>query len=659
MTISTNSHKKFLFILLCSIMCFGAFAERVYDEYGRVLRSSEWLGVEQKKPKKTDSTAGAQDDPSAETSVPSQESAPVPQITVTDKNNFQISSDKNFSASDIEQSHAPSVSDFLQQQGLLVMSTGGNGSKSELSFKGFTAFCIKVYIDGVLANHPTTGEFDWNSIDINSIESITISEVPSIGITEFAGCTVFIKTKNGKKGFLTAETSLSSYESNFLDGIFQSLSYQGSEKNFFYRIAASAAFYDNEYAKYSVEYPTGSGNSFDIINLYNLSKQTNLNFAWNTKINEHISLAGSNNLGFNSLKVPNTSDTLSSGIERDLTTQNNIAVNLTFDKLKTTSLLSYFLGNVDYYDVLTESQRDISKTTSQAISFRQNLNWIFDATLGYRQEHLFSAQGDRHQLDLGIGKEHRWGWFSMTPNVSFINVWNDSKNKNQNWIWDIQPSLTLGFTDLYVSAYRIFTLPTFNQLYWPDSSYATGNPDLKAEKGWAASVWYKNPDFPLYGRFTYSYYENKIRWASHGGKLIPQNTANADYYVGTIGYEQEVWKNHLVIQADFTTTQARLRSTYKQIMWVPQYQAHASIAFEHSGFQAMLDYTFTSKRYTSNDNISAYPAFHLLDASIAYKINDEFTIYAKGSNLLDQHAAYHDGYYIPSRKWTLGMKFQR
>ncbi len=581
------------------------------------------------------------------------------------------------------------------------MATGAYGSKQELSFKGFTSFCIKVYVDGVYANNPATGEFDWNSIDINSIESIEISEEPGLESSEFAGCIVYIttKTQDYKKNGLSTETAISSYESNFFDSIYQNINYIGNSKDFFYKINAAFAYYENEYFK-------GSGGA---INTFNFAHMGNAGFSWNAKLDENVTIYGSDSFAYNHVKAYATGPTLTTGLEDDYSTQNNFCADFKYDNFETTTILSYFYGQVDYLEQYSVTNPDINVTNTQSVGLRQNMTFKFDndlplnMTFAYKEDHSYSSSADRHQLEGGVEKAWNWDWFTLKPSLVLLTyggtsstsssssstsssgasstsassassasstsassgaTWDASGLHAAGWTFAALPRLTLELADVTVAAYRVFTLPTFNQLYWPSTSYAVGNPDLSAETGWAATVAYSTKDFPLFARFTYTYYENKIRWATIDGVLTPVNTSNADFYVGTVGYEQKVWQSeksdsYLKIQADFTVTQARLRETYKQIMWVPEYQSHASIFFKYKGLKTGVDYSFTSKRYKTNDNISSYPAMHLLDASISYLINEEFEVYAKGSNLLDQRVVYHDNYYIPSRKWTIGLKFQR
>lgn len=677
------------FLLSANFFHYPLFSEQVYDEHGNLIRSSQWLPGSAKQKEKV--ALDAEETGESKNTNDSSDT----------KTDDEKSSERTFTKKQIENSHSSSLGDFLKQKGFFVMTTGAYGSKQELSFKGFTSFCIKVYVDGIYANNPATGEFDWNSIDINSIESIEICEQPGIDSAEFAGCVVYITTSSQnpgeEKSMLSTETAISTYESNFFDSIYQNINYIGSSKDFFYKINATFAYYENEYYK----------GSSDAINTFNFAHMGTLGFSWNAKASKNFSLYGSDFFAYNQVKAYATGPVLTTGVEDDYTTQNNFCADFKYDNFETTTILSYFYGQVDYLEGYSYSKPVTNVTNAQAISLRQNMTFKFDndlplnLTVSYKEDHSYSSNADRHQIESGISKSWNWDWFTLKPSLVLLayggnlgsastsasslassasstafsstsssttttdnTTWDTSGLHTGSWTFAALPRLTFELGDVTVAAYRVFTLPTFNQLYWPSTSYAVGNPELKAETGWATTIAYSKKDFPLFARMTYTYYENKIRWATIEGVLIPQNTSNADFYALTIGYEQKVWQSeksdsNLTLQADFSLNEARLRETYKQIMWVPEYQSHAAIFFKYKGFQTEIDYAFTSKRYKTNENESFYPAMHLLGASLSYQFNAEFQIYAKGSNLLDQRVVYHDNYYIPSRKWTLGLKFRK
>ena len=711
---------NFCVFLLCAFfLTQPIFSVTIYDEYGnplRVVNTPKGSLVEKSTEKSEESSEDKSEDDAKE--------------TFEEKDLAEQNSGTFFSRISIEQSKASSIGDFLRQKGFLVMSTGGQGSKQELSFKGFTAFCIKVYVNGIYANNPATGEFDWNTIDLDSIESIEISERPKLGNTEFAGCCVYITTnhEDGKisSSKLSTHTVFSSYETKFFDSFYQSVHYSdcivgastenkanADIKNFKYDIFASGAYYDNMYKK----------GTNGLINNFNASQNANVNFNWSSVINKSFYMSGFNYFSYNGLKVYGSGQNLTTGLEKDYTTQSD--VNFYYkpdiksdkkdnnDELEFMTNLSYFYGQVDYfnkYDINNYENSDIDTTNSQVVNMTENMTytWI-DAFVGYKETHSFSANADRHEISFGVGKKYDGkkydiDWFSIEPNINFLvygvsdstsaassqETSDSSSSENMTWKFEYLPSLTFGFGDFYISGYRLVTLPTFNQLYWPQTSYAHGNSALQPEIGWAASIGYKSMNFPLFANFTYTYYKNKIRWTTDSeGLLVPENTSDADFYVGTVGYEQEVWST-IILEVDGSVTEARLRQTYKQIMWVPEFQAHAGINFNYEGFEVSTDYSFISKRYTSNDNVTSYPAIHLLNATLGYRFGGggfdttknsgakridgaqdsnaqnsgakrkgEVLVYVRGENLLDQRVVYHDGYYIPSRKWTVGLKFTR
>ncbi|MCR4789824.1 MAG: TonB-dependent receptor plug domain-containing protein, partial [Treponemataceae bacterium] len=164
-----------LSLILCILICApeNLFSEAVYDSNGRILRSSTWMQGSKKKTEESESIQDVvQEDETSEPAL--QDQSPMQETS--------LQADKCYTSQDIEKSAASSLPDFLQEKGFLILSSGGSGTKTEVSYKGFTSFCIRVYVDGVYANSPTTGEFDWNSIAIDSIESIVISEVPQLGV---------------------------------------------------------------------------------------------------------------------------------------------------------------------------------------------------------------------------------------------------------------------------------------------------------------------------------------------------------------------------------------------------------------------------------------------------------------------------------------------
>lgn len=546
-----------------------------------------------------------------------------------------------FDSQKINESKSLSVQEFLESKGFLVMTSGGAGSASQLSYKGYTSFCIKVYVDGILANNSTAGEFDWNSIDINTIEKIEIEDTPALFDTEFAGCIVRITTKNFQDK-LIIDTGVSSYQKNLFDTWYAKAFYAKSFEKFKFNLGTSLFSAENEFEK-----PSNLGTNLD-----NFSRQGNAHFGWNVRLSDNTSLSGKNSFNYNNLKTYNSGSSLNNGIETDISTFNNVKFSYQSLTVKSDTDFLFNFANVEYINSRLTSNIDNTGFFKTGIS--ENIKWLCDFTAAINFEWLsYNPSSNRITANLGAGKKFQIGKFSIEPQLATL-IW-----FNQNFGIRLLPRLTMSFEGLSLSFFRECTLPTFNQLYWPKTSYASGNPTLNSEDGWSAFLGFKRDDFPLWAQYKFSYYGNKICWTSQNGKLIPANSADGIYNVVTLGIEQNFFDSILKVSLDATYTSARLCSTFKQIMWVPEWQAHAGICINVWRIIFNADYSFTGRRWASNENVFFYPEFHLLDITLTARCTDSVQAYLKVNNLLDQKIAWHDSYYIPSRKFTIGIKIEK
>ena len=552
----------------------------------------------------------------------------------------QNASVRQFTSSQIQQKQPENIQDFLSSEGVLVMTTGGTGAMSNVSYKGYAGFCVKVYIDGILSNNSTTGEFDWNSIDVSSIETIEIEDVPSLYETEFAGCIVRITTRNGGDRFL-ADVSVSGYEKNFFDTWAAKIQYDKTINKFNFNLGTNVIFAANEFERPA---PLGTEK-------YNYSNQGNVNFAWNVNLSDNAKLYGSNMFSYNKLKANRNSD-MNTGIEQDAATRNNVNFSYSNDSFKSDTSFFYNFSNVRY--VNNYLTNNIDNTAFNKFSVAENIKWYCDFTGGIDVEFQpFNSRALRVVEKLGASKKFEFGDFYVEPQLVGM-FWQTADCGGV-----VLPRLTFGWQGLTVSAFREFVMPTFNQLYWPDTSYAQGNPSLKPEEGWSGFIGFRRNDFPLWAQYKISYYGNKIRWGTSGSKMIPENNGDAFYNVATVGFSMNLFNDILAVNLDGTYTDAKLCSTGKQIMWIPEWQAHAGICARYWKMLLSVDYCYTSFRYETNDNTSYYPASHLLNASISVKPEEHIELYVKGTNLLDQRVPYHDNYYMPSRKITVGVKLEK
>ncbi|WP_318661524.1 TonB-dependent receptor plug domain-containing protein [Treponema sp.] len=552
---------------------------------------------------------------------------------------------QTITSGDIEARHSSSLPEILATLGFQIISSGGKGSQTSLIYKGYSGFNIKVYIDGILANNTNTGEFDWNSIDITQIESISIVEVPFSGSAEFAGCIIYIQTKKTKFSAIYVDSSVSSYEKSIFDTIVTKFGVSDKLDKLAWNISGNFSHAKNEYSR-DISSPVNVNNFDRLFNAH-----AGLEY-FGTSVNTRVNLRVSNN----NIKAYGTGASLGSGIEDDTMVSCDV-INI-FDvgswKFKTTSEFRY--DQMDY-----SLNRSIDRyERTKAIVSDVGLEATGPVTLNliYRNRNLLLTDKQRHEIGFSASWNKAWDKFKFGIGCNTLLY------GNSEFDFQAMPYLTAGYDFMTLSLYRAFVLPTFNQLYWGDSGHAKGNPNLSPEKGYAATLRFNKPGFPLWGNLTASFYEDKIRWTYTQWRLTPDNVSDAWLVSAQAGLDLQVpfckWtKEHLRFQGDITFTRTWVSGSDIQIMWVPIWKAHCGVACNISKFSMIADLTYMGERYYSNINYLSYPAYLMLDATVAYELFNGVNFYLKTQNILDVRVVYHDGYFIPSRQITVGVRVSR
>lgn len=591
-----------------------------------------------------------------------EEIAPLPELTHEDVPAERpirvIPQYQTLTKGDLQNRQSTSLADALTSLGFQLVSSGGRGTQSSLIYKGYSGFDIKVYVDGVLANSTTTGEFDWNSLDISTVENITIVEVPSLGISEFAGCVVQIKTSVSRVSSLLASTSLSSYLSkerqHWADGLETKFSITDKRSAFSYNFTADVSHDKNEYLR-NVSTPVNWDN-FD--RLFNTQLGTSYE---GKKLQDRAIIKYTNNY----LKCYSTGATLANGIQTDhiVSFQNILDCSLPAEwQLTTTQQVRYDYMQYERNNARLNGNYDRTKTFLTDVSILAKSSFDFGQLsfgTSYRFRELLSSGHKRNELGLTTEYSYSWERFGLTTGINLLAYWTEECQQ-------VQP---LPYLSLYgdwwsLSVYRSFVLPTFNQLYWGDMGYACGNPDLNPEQGYGLTSRFGKEGFPLWGNFTGSYYENKIRWVYHDWRLTPVNSTYTWLFAAQAGVDLPLpfgsWiKERMKLQGDVTYTRSWLRGETRQIMWVPEWKAHGSITYKDKLVTAVIDCNYMGSRYISNLNYDKYPAYLMFDACLTVEPLSGVSLYAKVKNALDIRVVHHDGYFIPSRQLVLGIQFMR
>jgi len=184
-------------------------------------------------------------------------------------------------------------------------------------------------------------------------------------------------------------------------------------------------------------------------------------------------------------------------------------------------------------------------------------------------------------------------------------------------------------TEILINVARVFRLPTFNDLYWPE----LGNTKLKPEEGWCAEITatYKIKGLTLTTTTYNKYINNWILWTpDNNGLFKPLNIASvwSRGLEGNWEWKFTVNKVNFKLSGlhDFTvTTNQKLYNTtnsnlYKQLIYTPRLRHTLNATINIKYLSINFNYRFSGVSYTTTDHSAWLQPFNVINASAAYLI---------------------------------------
>jgi vitamin B12 transporter len=211
---------------------------------------------------------------------------------------------------------------------------------------------------------------------------------------------------------------------------------------------------------------------------------------------------------------------------------------------------------------------------------------------------------------------------------------------------------------------RTYRPPTFDDLFWPASAMAVGNPHLKPEVGTnleSGIVLYPNQTCRLGFQVYHREVRNLIQWTpGAGGTWRPHNlgrarmegietTASVTVPTPIRNLVLEGSTNYsLLIARDLTYTENK----EFQLVRRPRHRANGSfIARIGTRIEAGLNIRYTGCRYTTPTNTKCLPSYLVTDIHAAFRPMAPITLAAEVSNITDQQYVDVRDFPIPGRTW--------
>ncbi|NWF99301.1 MAG: TonB-dependent receptor [Nitrospirae bacterium] len=547
----------------------------------------------------------------------------------------------------IENGSYTNISEILKNvTGLHLFEYGNKGSSASISLRASTSAQVLVLIDGKRLNKPGDGQVDINalSIPIENIERIEILRGASSALygADAMGGVINIITRIPEQ----AKTSFSASYGRFVTKELNFNTSQRINKAGFYLSLSkntSAGFrenseYDSESASIKIAYDISKDIRADISFDYNFRDAgVPGSLSWLTpKANEKDKnfLAGINIKYKDSvMKIyshNSTIDYMNPGLEDNIHKNHVLGFDLQHSMYIGSANL--FTGGIEILEEDIDSTNNLNENDSIGRHSRTRKG-IFLQNETFLKKYLILTLGLRYD---SISSEDRF-----SPKASLL--------------------IKLPYqTNISFSAGQGFRVPEMNALYWPDTGWAEGNPDLKSEK----STEYEVNIQKFFGSFAniravgfLKQSKDLIQWQETSPfKWSPVNISKTR----VIGFETEsnLHFDLIDIGLSYTFMDPQDRNLDKKLRFSTRHQIKGNISLHpFRGNTISLEGSYVHRYKVEKGDPGCY---FFLDGKIAQKLNIwkiPAEIFIVGKNIFDRNFETLKDYPMPPVQFSAGMSF--
>jgi vitamin B12 transporter len=610
-------------------------------------------------------------------------------VTGTHKTTAQ---EKTVSKDEIDRIAAPDLPTLLEEAlDINITSHGAYGNSSDINIRGFSTERIAILVDGVPVNSAMSGDFDFNSIDMNNIERIEViyggSDTRYNVSGALGGVVNIITVKDQKPGL---RFGVGIMNTSYMPGTYTewdgtkedpkwedlvdtqrlSLSLSYGKENFSWGFHSFTSRAQNHYLykdsflgkvrrkQFNEVWDTGGGTLFKW-DFANLSKLI---------LSADVYYSGKN--------IPATGFSSVTGVQNDVTTRESLIYDMPAafrDDISTELTLSHSWARLDY----DRRGMTFSRHDQQGITMINRWGWYPAEALtlrtgwDYRYIHLDSTGiGARDRHDGGVYLTAEFSpvkAFTVIPSIKAVT---DGSRivpiPKLGFVWN-----AAGFFTLKNNYFRSFKFPDFEDLYWSGGG-SRGNPDLRPEDGWGADI---GGEFRFRELFTIEsvlfaqWTKDSIHWhRAIGGVWEPQNIGEAAFF----GSDTRLKVNIPVAWGPIKKISPSLSYQYlesyllsygfswedgQRIPYQPMHTLGAGLDVSWGSGSVLISGHYESLRYYSVTNLIGLEPYLLLTVNLNQNIGKNFTVFTILRNLLNQSYESYNRYPMPGITLTMGMRF--
>ncbi|WP_248313302.1 TonB-dependent receptor [Bosea sp. F3-2] len=578
-------------------------------------------------------------------------------------------------AKDIEQQQRRTLPQALATvPGMNIVQTGGPGGQTSVFIRGTNSNHVKVLIDGIEANDPSTPNrsFDFGSMLTDDIERIEVLRGPQSGLygANALGGVISITTKRGEgPPKATARVEAGSH------GTFnQSAGFSGGDDRFSYAFNVAHFRTDTTDVTPPNLVPPGrriNPNAFDSYNYsgrVSVALSDTLTLNWVGRYQEG-QLRYTGDTGFPSRPAPYRS-------------LQNYAQAFTRSEVVWDPFGGRFVNSFGVsYTNQDRATRTAKGTTgilglpNENLGERTKIDWRGNLEIAKGHNLLMGLQYERERLDttgLVASNGNKAAYLEYQGNIQdryFLaaNIRHDNDDSyGGHTTYRIAPAVIIpGMeTKLKASYGTGFKAPTLSELfidYRPGFNFY-GNPNLKPEESRGWDVGFEQPLFDRKLQFGATWFQNDI------DNLIVQNTAGTSYAnigkaetKGVEAFAALEISPQFRIRADYTFTLAKDEIDRQELLRRPRHKASATATWTPTDkltLSATLLYVGSwvdGNRDFSVTRMNAKAAT-LVNLAAEYKATDKVTVFGRIDNLFDKRWENPVGFLVPGLGAFGGIK---
>src|SRR5690554_4451197 len=528
-----------------------------------------------------------------------------------------------------------SLTNLLNYNSTVYFKENGLGMVSSPSFRGTTASQTAVLWNGININSQTTGQTDFNTINIRGYNKIEVKPGGSSvadGSGAIGGTINLVNQLEYDAGF-NNELFFNYGEFN-THGLDYRTSYSSKKLSFMLDLTRTGS--DNDYPYPETEQINNNGHY----------QNTNISFAASSKLDSKNTLKvfanvykGRRNFSVptpNALKTKYTDFNTRSLVEWERVLGKFIS---TLKVATTTEEYRYF-GNIasDFYTFGKVHSLIAKYELDYALSNRMLLSLGANYTRN-------DGQGSDIQTEIRnlaaaiVSFKHKVSK-SVLYEVSLRQEANEDHGSPLLYSAGMSAQLT-NFYLLKLNTSKNYRIPTYNDLYWQ----GLGNQNLKPEESYQGEI---SNNFKI-NNATFSvtaYYnsvKNLLRWIpGSDGVFRPENTDKVQIYglESILNLEKKVNYHVFSLSATYAYTISENEKTQKQLIYVPFHKFTTSVGYGFKNFSIYYQYLNNGEVFTTTDNapehiLNSYMVANL-GAEYALGKQKEYTLGVQVFNLWDE-----------------------